>query len=97
MALCLFRVAQEALGNAARHARASSVAVALRRLDGGLLLAVADDGDGIDPETPSAGRHLGLASMRERARLVNGTLDVESSPGRGTTVVAWAPLPEGPE
>jgi PAS domain S-box-containing protein len=97
VALCLFRVAQEALGNAARHARASSVTVTLRRVEGGLLLAVADDGAGFDPDTPSAGRHLGLASMRERTRLVNGTLDVESAPGRGTTVVAWAPMTEGPE
>jgi len=96
-ALCLFRVAQEALGNAARHAQASSVTVTLRHVDGGLLLAVSDDGVGFDAETPVAGRHLGLASMRERARLVNGTIDVESAPGSGTTVVAWAPMPEDPE
>jgi signal transduction histidine kinase len=92
VALCLFRVAQEALGNAARHSRASAVTVTLRRVDGGLLLAVADDGAGFDPKARDAGRHLGLASMRERVRLVRGTLDVESAPGRGTTVVAWAPM-----
>lgn len=97
VALCLFRVAQEAMGNAARHAQASSVTVTLRQVDGGLLLAVADDGAGFDPEEPGTGRHLGLVSMRERTRLVSGTLDVESSPGRGTTVVAWVPLAEGPE
>jgi PAS domain S-box-containing protein len=96
VALCLFRVAQEALGNAARHARAASVTVTLRQVDGGLLLAVADDGGGFDPEMHGAGRHLGLASMRERTHLVNGTLDVESAPGRGTTVVAWAPTAKGP-
>jgi PAS domain S-box-containing protein len=97
VALCLFRVAQEAVGNAARHARASSVSVTLRQVDGGLLLAVADDGAGFDPKTPGAGCHLGLASMRERTRLVNGTLDVDSVPGRGTTVLAWAPMTESPE
>jgi signal transduction histidine kinase len=97
VALCLFRVAQEALGNAARHARASVVTVTLRQVDGGLVLAVADDGVGFDPEDREAGRHLGLASMRERTRLVKGTLDVESGPGRGTTVVAWAPRQRSPE
>lgn len=96
VALCLFRVAQEALGNAGRHAAASTVTVSLMPADGGLLLAVADDGVGFEPEEQAAGRHLGLVSMRERTSLVGGTLDVESAPGRGTTVVAWTPLKEGP-
>ena len=60
-------------------------------MDDGLLLAVADDGVGFDPDGPSRGGHLGLASMRERVRLVGGTLDIESAPGRGTTVIAWVP------
>ncbi len=91
-ALCLFRVAQEALSNVVRHSRARSAAVALRPLDGGLLLGVRDDGVGFDPKVRGAGRSLGLASMRERVQLVNGTLDVESAPGEGTAVVAWVPL-----
>ncbi len=94
-ALCLFRVAQEALNNAIRHAGASSASVVLRQMDGGLLLAVRDDGAGFDPGNPRQGRSLGLASMRERLRLVNGTLDVESAPGRGTAVVAWVPVEGG--
>jgi len=89
--LCLFRVAQEALTNVARHAGTARASVTLRRADGGLLLAVGDDGVGFDPTRPREGRSLGLASMRERLHLVGGTLDVESSPGRGTTVVAWVP------
>ena len=93
-ALCLFRVAQEALSNLTRHAGATVASVSLRRMDGGLLLAVADDGVGFDPENPGKGARLGLASMRERVRLVNGTLDIESAPGAGTTVVAWAPVEE---
>jgi PAS domain S-box-containing protein len=97
VALCLFRVAQEALGNAARHAQASAVTVTLRNVDDGLLLMVADDGVGFDPEKRDARHHLGLASMRERTRLAHGTLDVESAPGRGTTVVAWVPMERGPE
>ncbi len=65
--------------------------VTLRQMDGGLLLAVRDDGAGFDPAGPGKGRSLGLASMRERVRLVNGTLDIESAPGQGTSVVAWVP------
>jgi signal transduction histidine kinase len=89
--LCLFRVAQEALNNVVRHAGTDAASITLRPSDGGMLLAVRDDGVGFDPENPRAGRSLGLASMRERMRLVNGTLDLESAPGRGTTIVAWAP------
>jgi signal transduction histidine kinase len=90
-ALCLFRVAQEALNNVIRHAGARAASVALRQMDGGLLLAVRDDGRGFDPATPGKARSLGLASMRERVRLVSGTLDVESAPGRGTAIIAWVP------
>lgn len=90
-ALCLFRVAQEALNNVARHAGARSASVTLRPMDGGLLLAVRDDGVGFDPEHPRQRIQLGLVSMRERVKLVNGTLDIESAPGRGTTIVAWVP------
>jgi signal transduction histidine kinase len=94
-ALCLFRVAQEALNNVTRHAGARAASVVLRQMDGGLLLAVRDDGVGFDPASPGTGRRLGLASMRERVRLVNGTLDIESAPGRGTAIVAWVPAEGG--
>jgi signal transduction histidine kinase len=90
-ALCLFRVAQEALNNMARHAGARATSLTLRQMDGGLLIAVRDDGVGFDPSSPGKGRSLGLASMRERVRLVNGTLDIESAAGRGTAIVAWVP------
>jgi PAS domain S-box-containing protein len=93
-ALCLFRVAQEALNNAARHAEANAVTVTLRQMDDGLLLAIHDDGVGFDAGDPTKRKSLGLASMRERVRLMNGTLDIESAPGRGTTVVAWVPAEE---
>ncbi len=91
-ALCLFRVAQEALNNVARHAGDRAASVTLRQMDGGLLLAVRDVGVGFDPKSPRKRRSLGLASMRERVRLVNGTLDIESAPGQGTAVVAWVPV-----
>ena len=94
VALCLFRVAQEALQNSARHAEADTVQVTVRPLNGGLQLGVHDDGKGFDP-----GRHrdrpsLGLASMRQRIDLLHGLLDIESGLGHGTTILAWVPLKE---
>jgi len=93
-ALCLFRVAQEALRNVARHARARRVEVSLRGLDGGLQLAVQDDGAGFDPARGRERPSLGLASMRERVHLLGGELEIESAPGRGTSIRAWVPLEE---
>ncbi|MCC7486659.1 MAG: sensor histidine kinase [Burkholderiales bacterium] len=93
-AVCLFRVMQEALRNAVRHARASAVRVSLAPRDGGLVLVVADNGVGFDG---ASGRpSLGQASMRERVRLLGGRFEVRSAPGRGTTVTAWVPLAETP-
>ncbi|HMP82351.1 MAG TPA: PAS domain S-box protein [Verrucomicrobiota bacterium] len=90
--LCLFRVTQEALRNVARHARATSATVSLRRLDDGLQLAVSDTGCGFDARQQRQKASLGLASMRERVRLLAGELDIETSPGHGTTILAWIPL-----
>lgn len=90
--LGLFRIAQEALRNVARHARARNVEVTLRLLDDGLQLAVRDDGSGFDLSRKPDHTSLGLASMRERVALLGGELDIESAPGHGTTVVAWVPL-----
>ena len=92
VALCLFRVAQEAMRNVARHARASAVDIALAPQRDGLELTVADNGRGFEPGRGSGRPSLGLASMRERVRLLRGTLEVDSGPGRGTTVHAWVPL-----
>ena len=94
-ALCLFRVAQEALSNVVRHAGARTASVALRPRDGGLLLTVRDDGIGFNLERPGKDRSLGLASMHERVQLVGGTLDIESASGRGTAIVAWVPAEGG--
>jgi PAS domain S-box-containing protein len=90
--LCLFRIAQEALNNVARHSGTFAASVTLRWAEGGLLLAIRDDGVGFDPVSAREGHSLGLASMRERVNLVNGTLDIETAPGRGTTLIAWVPL-----
>lgn len=91
-ALCLYRVAQAALRNVARHARASGVEVSLQRHNGGLQLAVVDDGVGFDPVQQPHRPSIGHASMRERVHLVGGRLEIESEPGHGTTVLAWIPL-----
>jgi two-component system sensor histidine kinase UhpB len=83
--LVVYRVAQEALSNAARHSGASRVDVALRRReDGGVELRVADNGRGFAFDESEGG--LGIAGMRERALLIGGELTIESRPGRGTTV-----------
>jgi signal transduction histidine kinase len=79
-----YRIAQEALHNALRHAAPSLVTVAVRAGDRSLVLEVTDDGRGFDAQAPT--RQFGLASMRERARTVGGRLHVRSRPGAGTTV-----------
>ncbi len=92
VALGVFRVAQEALRNAAEHGRAESIDVTLRGVDDGLQLAVRDNGIGFDPSRHRHHPSLGLASMKARIRLLNGELDLESAPGEGTMVVAWVPV-----
>jgi len=95
MAGDLFRIAQEAVVNAGRHAEAKAVSISLRTLGSRVELRVADDGHGFDNNgLPTGGEpgHLGLASMRERAELMDGTLDIESSQ-LGTRVLVLAPLP----
>jgi signal transduction histidine kinase len=94
LALCLFRIAQEALRNIIRHARAAVVLVELARGDGGLRLTVADDGAGFDVVVRRDRHGLGHASMRERVRQAGGNLSISSAPGAGTTIVAWVPLPK---
>ena len=84
----LYRIIQEALTNAVKHAGASRVAVEARDDDGVLRLSVSDDGRGFDPSAPNAG--FGLAGMRERVLLLGGTLDVESGPA-GTRIEATLP------
>jgi signal transduction histidine kinase len=88
----LFRIAQEAVVNAGRHAEASRVELSLRTVDSQVELRVADDGKGFDGARPaSEPGHLGLQSMRERAELMEGELEIESS-DRGTRVLVRAPL-----
>src|SRR5918997_3202335 len=81
----LYRIAQEALHNTVKHARASRADLKLECDARGIALQVSDDGAGFDPEESFSG-HLGLKSMRERVARLGGTLRVESAPGEGTTI-----------
>ena len=91
-ALALFRIAQEALGNAAKHAAARHVTVRVKRSNGAISLEVSDDGVGFDRTQLGGSAGLGLITMRERAGQLNGTFDVESAPGRGTTIFVTIPF-----
>ena len=89
--LALYRIAQEALGNAAKHAAPTRIEVRLARAGRDVLLTIADDGRGRDAGQVDRGG-LGLVNMRERARQLNGTFELDSRPGRGTTVRVAVPL-----
>jgi signal transduction histidine kinase len=101
VALCVYRVAQEALRNLAKHAAVNEAWVTLTATGPDLLLRVQDKGVGFDParagawsgdHAPARGPGLGLSSMEERARLIQAKLSVTSAPGRGTTVEVRVPL-----
>jgi PAS domain S-box-containing protein len=84
LALNLYRIVQEAVANILRHARAGSVTVTLAGRAAGLHLVIADDGVGFDPGMASGG--MGLTGMRERVRLVGGTISIGARPGQGTRI-----------
>ena len=90
--LCLFRVLQEALRNAIKHSEAQHVEVELWRTPDEIHLAVSDRGVGFDSKAARASRGLGLVSMEERLKLLNGSISIESQPNRGTTIHARLPL-----
>jgi signal transduction histidine kinase len=92
IALCLYRVLQEALSNALKHAGVPEVTVLLRGTSTAIHMDVIDRGHGFDPETLGHRRGLGLISMKERLNLVDGEIHVESRPGAGTTVRVCVPL-----
>jgi signal transduction histidine kinase len=88
----LYRIAQEAVTNAVRHAEAEHVTVRLSATDGSITLQVEDDGQGFDPTVRAiSARRLGLVSMRERASALGGSLRIDSELGSGTTVTAQVP------
>jgi PAS domain S-box-containing protein len=88
----LFRIAQEALVNVGKHARAGRVQLRLRRERAEIVLAVQDDGVGFQPADPRKPQSLGLVGLRERAQLLRGTLSVASEPGKGTRAEVRVPV-----
>jgi signal transduction histidine kinase len=87
----LYRIVQEGLYNAVRHAQASHVTIRLEEGNGSIVLEVQDDGVGFDPQQEYPG-HMGLQTMRERVDQFDGRLDIESAPGQGTLLRASIPL-----
>lgn len=92
IALCVYRIAQEALHNVVRHSGASSAIVTLTTRDDEIVLTVRDGGVGFDARDPDRSPSVGLASMQERARLLNGRFSLWSLPGEGTRIEARIPL-----
>src|SRR5262249_18827867 len=92
VALCVYRVAQEALRNLAKHAAVNEAWVSLAAAGGELVLRVQDRGIGFDPAALRSQPGLGLASLNERIHLIQGELTITSAPGEGTTVAVRIPL-----
>jgi signal transduction histidine kinase len=90
-AMIAYRIAQEALVNARKHAQATQLTVRIDGNEEGVTVSVADDGRGFTMMPEQLG-HLGLVSMRERAEMAAGWCQIESSPGSGTTVEIFLPL-----
>ena len=91
----IFRIAQEALNNIAKHSKAEWVDITLSNDGNGIELAISDDGVGMNLDQilqTSTARSLGLTSMRERAELTGGSFSIESTPGEGTTTRAFWPI-----
>jgi len=99
--IAIFRITQEALNNVAKHADATVASVLVARQGEHLRVVIEDDGRGLGPglEPAGAGQWVGrgLAGMRERAKLLDGSLRLESSPGQGTTVAVEIPLEQDQE
>jgi signal transduction histidine kinase len=90
--LCIYRILQEGLRNIDRHARATDIQVQFSKKNNTVYFVLIDNGVGFDLDSSSRRRGLGLASMGERARLINGDLSLESRPGKGTVIKLEAPF-----
>lgn len=89
--IALYRIAQEALTNAVRHAGSRNISLVLELREKGVMMVVEDDGKGFDPEARKSPDGLGLPGIRERAEMLGGTVLIESNPGSGTTLVVEVP------
>jgi PAS domain S-box-containing protein len=96
-ATAIFRILQEALANVGKHAQASSATVAIDRTLDAVVLKVTDNGRGFSLSEPRKRESLGLMGLRERVRLLKGTIDIDSEPGRGTQITVCIPVREEEE
>jgi signal transduction histidine kinase len=87
----LYRIVQEALRNVRTHSEADEVHITLRENSGSVLLSIRDNGRGFDRGSPDAKGGLGLASMKERVRLMRGQVEIQSAPGQGTAISVAVP------
>ena len=94
-ALCLYRVVREGLQNIAKHSKAAAASITLQGLSEGIRLLIKDKGIGFDFKEVKKKAGIGLSSMRERVRLVNGTISFQSDPGQGTAIEVFIPLGGG--
>lgn len=90
--VCFYRIAQEALNNAVKHADSEVIEVQLKKIEDQLVMTIQDDGKGFDPESSDEKPGLGLLSMRERVRLEQGTIQLDARPGKGTRVEVKVPI-----
>jgi signal transduction histidine kinase len=89
--MALFHICQEALANAAKHAKAKTVQIAFWTTDERVLMEIRDDGKGFDMDQMQISIGHGLANMQTRAHAVGGEIDISSSNGDGTTIFVWVP------
>jgi len=92
VASCLYRVCQEGLNNMVKHAKAKQASVTLIAEHGNVALSIKDDGVGFSVEAAEGKGGLGLTGMKERARIVNGKLSIQTEPGKGTKIDLVVPL-----
>jgi signal transduction histidine kinase len=97
VASCLYSVAQEALHNVSKHSRASRVRLMLKGSPDGVRLGIHDNGAGFDLKAGKWEHGIGIVSMKERVRLVEGEFSIHSQPGKGTAVRVFVPLPKAAE
>jgi signal transduction histidine kinase len=95
LALCLYRVIREGLQNIAKHSRAAAASITLQGLSDGIRLLIQDKGSGFDLNEVKKKAGIGLSSMRERVRLINGTISFKSKPGQGTEIEVFIPVRGG--
>ncbi len=92
IAICIYRIVQEGLRNVAKHSGTTQLQISLTGKDDSIHLSIKDHGAGFDPKEIEKKLGLGLVSMQERVRLIQGEISIESRPGKGTVINVQAPL-----